>query len=79
METNDLLIRQFVFDLDIEREDQFNSINDALVGFVKERSEAIFEKIVTEFSKWRTNQISLSLKFNSHHPEVIINFTFLKT
>jgi hypothetical protein len=49
METNDLLIRQFVFDLDIEREDQFNSINDALLGFVKERGEAIFEKIVTEF------------------------------
>ena len=43
MVNSDVLIRKFIFDLEIDKQESFNFYNETLSNFVKERTEKIFQ------------------------------------
>ena len=45
MANSDVLIRKFIFDLEIDKQESFSFYNESLSNFVKERSEEIFQDI----------------------------------
>ena len=45
MANSDVLIRKFIFDLEIDKQESFVFYNESLSNFVKERSEEIFQDI----------------------------------
>ena len=45
MVNSDVLIRKFIFDLEIDKQESFNFYNETLSNFVKERIEKIFQDI----------------------------------
>ena len=49
MKSNDLLIRQVIFDLTLNNEDQYSALNDTLVAFVNQRFNKIFQRVAQEF------------------------------
>ena len=46
MANSDVLIRKFIFDLEIDKQESFSFYNESLSNFVKERSEEIFQDIL---------------------------------
>ena len=53
MANSDVLIRKFIFDLEIDKQESFSFYNESLSNFVKERSEEIFQDI---FNKLGINE-----------------------
>ncbi len=76
MANSDVLIRKFIFDLEIDKQENFNFYNEILSTFVKERSKEIFQDIINKVDS-KENIFIDSLEINLEELD-INNLDFLE-